>query len=313
MDQLFSTGLVSRELNTNETLTTASRLETIPGFLTGTRYEVVASLGQQTDRDFYRFRTPNTSSGLMNIDLNPLGSTPISPNIVVMNSNGDRVAARVLEKAGKGFSVQITNPVKNADYIVAVVHAPNSTVTSGNYALTVDLSTEAASMKELFRGNVTGNQSDYSRLVTNKSQLFRFDLSAVATTLNEGVQLTFFDARTRDAVFTLSVGAGLTSTEYVWLAQGEYVIRAVTRTRRGIPAGRVNFVLRADVISDDQGPNPVDPTIVMPPVQDSWIWTFYAAEMFTEPIPLPPMVIEDPWLDEIFVPLYFDYFSFYFG
>lgn len=313
VDRLFSNGLVSNEFRTNDTLPSATRLETVPGFLAGTRYEAIASLSQAADRDLYRFRTPSTASRLLNIDLNPLGQTPISPNVIVMNSNGDRVAARVLEKAGKGFSVQITNPVRNADYVVAILHAPNSTVTSGNYALTVDLATEAASMKELFRGSVTGNQSDYSRLVTHKSQLFRFDLTASATTLNEGVQLTFFDARTRDAVFTLSVGAGLTSTEYIWLAQGEYVIRAVTRTRRGIPAGRVNFILRSDVISDDQGPNPIDPTIVMPPMQDPWIWIDYPPDLFTEPIPLPPMVIEDPWLNEISVPLHFDYYSYYFG
>jgi hypothetical protein len=183
VDQLFSTGLVSRELNTNETLATASTLETIPAFLTGTRYEVVASLNQHTDRDFYRFRTSATAGGVLNIDLNPLGLTPISPNILVMNGKGDRVAARVLEKAGNGFSVQITNPLKNADYIVAVLHAENSTVNTGNYALTVDLSTEAASMQELFRGNVVGNQSDYSRLDNSKSQLFRFDLSAFSRVL----------------------------------------------------------------------------------------------------------------------------------
>jgi hypothetical protein len=312
VDQLFSTGLVSRELNTNETLATASTLETTPGYLAGTRYEVVASLGQQTDRDFYRFRTPTTASGLLNIDLNPLGSTPISPNIVVMNSNGDRVAARVLEKAGRGLSVQITNPVKNAEYIVAVLHRENSTVTSGNYALTVDLSTEAASMKELFRGNVVGGQSDFSRLETSKSQLFRFDLSATATTSNEGVQLTFFDARTRDAVFTISVGAGLTTTEYIWLAQGNYVIQAVARTRRGVTAGRVNFRLLADGISDDQGPNPIDPTIAMPPLLRPPVWIDYPPQV-SPPVILPPMVIEDPWLNELMVPQFPGFYLYYFG
>ena len=312
VDQLFSTGLVSRELSTNETLTTASTLETTPGFLTGTRYEVVASLNQQTDRDFYRFRTSATASGVLNIDLNPLGSTPISSKLVVMNNNGDRVAARVIEKAGQGFTVQIINPAKNADYVVAVFHAANSTVTSGNYALTVDLSTEAASMKDLFRGHVVGSESDYSRLQTSKSQLFRFDLSAMATTSNEGVQLTFFDARTRDAVFTISVGAGLTATEYVWLAQGDYFIQAVSRTRGGATAGRVNFRLRADGISDDQGPNPIDPTIVMPPIPTPPIWTDYPPQILP-PVALPPMIIEDPWLDELIVPPFPNYYVFYFG
>lgn len=312
VDKLFSSGLVSRELNTNETLPTASILETTPGFLNGTRYEVVASLSQQSDRDFYRFRTPATASGLLNIDLNPLGLTPISPNIVVMNSNGDRVAARVLEKAGQGFSVQITNPVKNADYIVAVLHAVNSTVNSGNYALTVDLSTEAASMQDLFRGSVVGSQSDYSRLETSKSQLFRFDLSATATTSNEGVQLTFFDARTRDAVFTISVGAGLTTTEYIWLARGEYFIRAVSRTRAGVAAGRVNFRVRADVLSDDQGPNPIDPTVVMPPVLNPPVWIDYPPQVLP-PVSLPPMVIEDPWLNELIIPPFPNFYVYYFG
>jgi hypothetical protein len=167
-------------------------------------------------------------------------------------------------------------------------------------------------MKDLFQGDVVGSESDYSRLQTSKSQLFRFDLSATATTSNEGVQLTFFDARTRDAVFTISVGAGLTTTEYVWLAQGDYVLRAVARTRGGATAGRVNFRLRADGISDDQGPNPIDPTIVIPPIPTPPIWTDYPPQILP-PVALPPMVIEDPWLDELIVPPFPNYYVFYFG
>jgi hypothetical protein len=84
VDRLFSNGLVSNEFRTNDTLPSATRLETVPGFLAGTRYEAIASLSQAADRDLYRFRTPSTASGLLNIDLNPLGQTPISPNVIVM-------------------------------------------------------------------------------------------------------------------------------------------------------------------------------------------------------------------------------------
>ena len=312
VDQLFSQGMVSTETGTNDSLATATLLETSPGFLPSTRYEAQASLASPTDRDFFRVKAPTLVSGVLNIDVNPVGNLQPVMDVVVMNAAGDRVPARLLEKAGNGRSVQILNPTANAEYVIGIQSLPTSATRTGNYLVTVDFSTEAASMTDMFSGEVTGLQSDFSSLQTSKSQLFRFDLSAAAATMNEGIQLSIFNARTRDLVFALSVGAGITTTEYLWLAQGEYILQADVRTRAGQLPGRVGFRLQADVLSDDQGPNPVDPTVVLPPIQDPWIWTDYP---LTNPplISLPPVLIEDPWIDERSLDYYAHYYSVYYG
>jgi hypothetical protein len=313
IDQLFSNRLVSTESNVNNSLATATRLETVPGFLPASRYEAQASLSSATDRDFYRFRAPAVVNGVLNIDVNPVGNLTPAMDVVVMNGAGDRVASRVLNKAGQGRSVQILNPVAGAEYVIGVQSLATSTNRTGNYLVTVDFATEAASMQTMFNGQVTATQSDFSRLETSKSQLIRFDLSASAATIREGVQISIFDARTRDLVFTLSVGAGLSTTEYIWLRKGDFILRADSRTRQSQSAGTISFRLRADVLSDDQGPNPVDPTILTPPpVMDPWVWTDYPP-LNPPVISLPPTVIEDPWLEEQTLELFRDYYSIYYG
>lgn len=313
VDQLFSNRLVSTETNANNTLARATRLETTPGFLRNTRFEAQASLSSATDRDFYRFTAPTTVAGVLNIDVNPVGNLNPHMDVVVMNGAGDRVPARFLKKAGEGRSLQILNPVAGAEYVIGVQSLATSATRTGNYIVTVDFATEAASMKTVFGGSVTSSQSDFSQIETAKSQLFRFDLSATAATNREGVQLSIFNERTLDLVFSLSVGAGLTTTEYIWLPKGAYLLQADSRTRQSQIAGTISFQLRADVISDDQGPSPVDPTIVTPPpVSPPWIWTDYPPQKPPVVSP-PPPVMEDPWLEEQNLNLFRDYYSVYYG
>lgn len=313
IDQLFSNGLVSMETNANNTLQTATRLETTLGFLPGSRYEAQASLSSATDRDFYQFTAPASVGSVLNIDINPIGNLTPDLDVVVMNAAGDRVASRVLRKAGQGRSIQVLNPVAGAEYVIGVQSLSTSTRHTGNYIVTVDFATEAASMQTVFGGIVTATRSDFSQIETSKSQLFRFDLSATAATSREGVQLSFFNARTMDLAFTLSVGAGLSTTEFIWIPKGTYILRADARTRQSQVAGTISFQLRADVLSDDQGPNPIDPTILTPPpVYPPYIWTDYPV-LDPPVISPPPILIEDPWLQENTLEFYLNYYWIYIG
>ena len=250
---------------------------------------------------------------MLNIDINPIGNLTPDLDVVVMNAAGDRVASRVLRKAGQGRSIQVLNPVAGAEYVIGVQSLSTSTRHTGNYIVTVDFATEAASMQTVFGGIVTATRSDFSQIETSKSQLFRFDLSATAATSREGVQLSFFNARTMDLAFTLSVGAGLSTTEFIWLPKGTYILRADAQTRQSQVAGTISFQLRADVLSDDQGPNPIDPTILTPPpVDPPYIWT--DDPVLTPPvISPPPILIEDPWLQENTLEFYLNYYWIYIG
>jgi hypothetical protein len=78
---------------------------------------------------------------------------------------------------------------------------------------------------------------------------------------------------------------------------------------RGATAAPVNFTLRADVISDDQGPLPIDPTVLPESPFPEWNWE-------TIPQTSPPPVIdflfplpEDPWSSDIINSPFDEYYA----
>lgn len=311
IDQLFSNGLVDSETVSNDTLTTAQPLQTTFGYLTGTRYDAISSLSSFSDKDLFRFRAPDRTGSVLNIDITPLGNSAAKLNVVVMNTNGDRIPAFVQDGAGGARSLTISAPQPGAVYIVGIRSATDSPVPAVNYAVTINFATDAPSVVDMFQGDVQGATHDYSNLTTYKPQLFRFDLSSSASTANEGVQLTFIDIRTGATVFIIAAGAGSPATEYAWLPKGEYVLKAEARSRNSQSPGLIRFTLRADVLSDDQGPNPVDPTQIVPPVETKWSWRDYP---ISDPpvIDVPFTVVEDPWLNEEYLSFFPDYYALYF-
>jgi hypothetical protein len=183
--------------------------------------------------------------------------------------------------------------VAGESYVIFIRAAAGSAVTSGNYVVTVNFATDAASLTPVFSGSVAGAQQDSSQLRVAKTQLYRFDLAAQAAAADVGVQLSLYDARTGAVVASFAAAAGSTRTEYVWLPQGDYVILATHRSRSGATAAPVAFTLLAAAISDDQGPNPIDPTdLPTPDAGPDWIWTDHPDQplIIDE---LPPL--EDPW------------------
>ncbi len=73
VDQLFANGLVDLESGLNDTLPTATSLLTPAGYLPRSRYEVVSSVSSSTDRDLWRFQTPQFASPVMTINVDALG------------------------------------------------------------------------------------------------------------------------------------------------------------------------------------------------------------------------------------------------
>lgn len=312
IDSLFSNGLVDAESNPNNTLTTAQQLTTSPGFLVGTRFEAISSLNYAGDRDLFRFTVPTGTPGVLNLNVAPLGFEKADLEVFVFNAQGDRVAAREIVQAAGARSLIIDNPVPGGTYVVGVRASAGASVTTGNYIVTADVATDPAEVSEVFSGSVSGNAADFSNFTTYKSQLFRFDLSAFGGNNSQGVQLTFIDQRTRNIALTISVANGASTTEYVWLPKGDYLIMADLRTRTGGSTTPIGFRLLADVLSDDQGPNPVDPTNILSPPAPPWRWT---PPPTSQPpvIDLPFVVVEDPWLEESYIEFVPNYYTLFFG
>lgn len=309
VDALFSrVGLVDNEIGSNDTLASATLLETTIGFLANSRYELQSALSSSSDRDLFRFRAPAFASPTLSIAVDPVGIENPNLDVILLSDRGDRVASQLTRKPDGGLTIVVTNPVPNEQYVLFVRTAAGSSVSRGNYVASVDFATESANlMRGVFAGNVTASGENVSRFTTFKTQLFRFDLSAQAASVDAGVQLNIYDAKTGNIVSSFAAATGVQRTAYVWLGAGEYYFVVTSRSRLGTPALAASFSLRADVISDDQGPNPIDPTKPPPPVLPDWDWE---ASPPTNPTVVdyvdPPF--ENPWTSDFDYTFFFDYY-----
>jgi hypothetical protein len=154
------------------------------------------------------------------------------------------------------------------------------------------------------RSEVSSGGEKISVLHSSKSQLFRFDLASLANDRDIGTQITIHNARTGDIVAAFSSAGTNIQTEYVWLSEGSYLLRATSRLRTTTTTGASRFSLFADVLSDDQGPRPVDPSGTLP----DWGWE---PTPNSDPGPLidtfePPFL--NPWNSDFELDFWIDFY-----
>ncbi len=312
VDQLFASGLLDLESGRNDTLSSAVRLTTPAGYLPRSRYEVTSSISGTTDRDLWQFQTPDFSSPIMTVNVDTLGLQNPAVEVYILNSLGDRIGANTTRKADGGMTLVVNNPGSLRNYVLFIRTLASSSVSSGNYAVTIDFATDPANqLQDLFSAQVTRAQEHISRLDVRKTQLMRFDLSTLGSNPDAAVQITIYNATTGDIELTLAARSASSATQYVWLSKGSYYLRGTLRTRTGSPiAGPITFRLRVDVLSDDQGPRPSDPTQLPDPnVNNEFIW---------QPIDVPtvpPVInsteppIETPWNSDAYQRFVRDFYS----
>jgi hypothetical protein len=183
-------------------------------------------------------------------------------------------------------------------------------VASGNYVLTANFSTVAADMSTVQQSSVTLGQRRTVLLTSNKSQFFRIDLEAGAGAARQGAQLSLIDAATGESVKALGVVAGTVGSMFVWLPAGEYylVTTGITCDRSAMPA--LQFTLKADVISDDEGPSLDDGTSPPDPGVDPYVVT---PEPESDPAVGHGELSEDPWANNVLINLFEEFVNTLFG
>lgn len=314
VDELFDQfGLVDLEVGTNDSLTTATPLATTIGFLEHTRYEFQSALASASDRDLWSFQAPTTASPTLHITVDPVTSRIAPLDVILLNRDGDRIGSSLTHKADGGLSLVVNEPLAGEHYVLLVRSPSGTEVAPGNYVATINFATNSASaLRTVYSDIVTNASASLSKLTIPKTQLFRFDLSSQADSNDIGVQLNIFDARTGAMVAAMASANGLARTEYVWLGAGEYVLKAINRARLPSAVGVASFSLRADVISDDQGPLPIDPTQIPEYPEEDWIWGEIPP---TSPPPIIDFFVplpEDPWNIDVFYSPYDDYYATYY-
>lgn len=311
VDALFATiGLVDPERGANDTLETATPLETTPGFLAGSRYELQSSLSSSADRDLWSFAAPAFDSPTLQVTVEPVGLEKNALEVVLLNAGGDRLAANLTRNAEGGVSLTAPNPPAGEELVLVVRGADGAPVEAGNYVATMDFATNEAGLRTVFSSSLDQRADNISRLRVPKTQLFRFDLAAEAASADQAVQLSLYDARSGEIVTSFAAVAGATRTQYVWLGAGDYYLRATSRTREGATPLPVLFTLRADGVSDDQGPNPIDPTMSAETADyPDWEWEETSPEEPPAAIDYVEPTFEDPWTSDSVDEFYFQYYQ----
>jgi hypothetical protein len=334
VDQIFANaGLIDLERGINDTRALATRLQTTRGFNPNTRYETIGSL-TNADVDFLVFRSPLQAAAAMSIHVESLGIAKATIHADILDRNGNRVRATATPTADGSVTFLVNAPTPNTDYFLRV-SAKAQPVSTGNYVATVDFATDAigvavaANRETIASGVTTTTQPRWSRMEVYKTQLFRLDLNAQATTANAGVRITIYDAKRANVVHTIAASAGSPEVAFAWLQRGVYAILIEPLGRNGFIPPPVNYTLTAVGISDDQGPLPIDPTdpyggsypVPTDPYggSDPWISPipdpYGGATPFPFPSPLPN-VPEPPYYEppSQYIPWYEDpYYRFYFG
>ncbi len=262
VDQIFaSAGLIDRERGVNETFSTATRLQTAIGFNQNTRYETIGSL-TNADTDFLVFRSPVQAASTMSIRIESLGLSKATIHADVFDQLGKRVRATATPTADGSVSFLVNAPSAGSDYFLRV-RAKNQSVATGNYVATVDFAIQSANVattaEQIAIGIAPRGQPVWSLIEVYKTQLFRFDLTANATSSNSGVRMTVYDARRANVVFSMATAAGSPEVAFVLLQQGRYAVLIEALGRNGIASSPVGYSLSAIGISDDLGPLPSDP------------------------------------------------------
>jgi hypothetical protein len=268
VDALFSrAGMIDTETGLNDTLTTASRLDTTEGYLPNTRYELQAAIATLADRDLWRFRSPSTPSPVMHVHIDPVGLPANNMEVVLLTSSGARVAAQVTRKSHGGMSIEVANPTASTDYALFVRTVAGASIPAGNYVASVSFATNAGTnVRQLFQGELQAGSENFTNLTIGKTQLIRFDLSSQSTMSSSGIQMTIHDAKTGDIVTSFASASQTTRSDYVWLTAGDYVIRTKNIQQPGTTGVPNRFSLSAAVLSDDQGPRLTDPNSGLPRV-----------------------------------------------
>lgn len=248
----------------------AFELETAPGFVQDTRFEVIGSISDSIDADIYEVTAPEFDAAVtdvMTIAVRSLDNGRLIPRVTVLDENANVIPSTIIANGAGDYIVQVDGIVEEQNYLVKVDAAnPGQLFDVGNYSLTVTFATDLVPFDSVGLSPLpsvgNGIAQNVHTLYVAKPQLFHFVMEAenVVVTSPTALLATIFDDQ-GNAVYQLSTRPGETrSREAVLLSSGTYTVRVVLVTLNGDPAPEIHYNFRWTAISDPFVGDPNDPT-----------------------------------------------------
>lgn len=247
--------LFHADAHTNDRIGTATRLEPGPNQPSPPHLQALASLGDSSDRDFYRVKAPSSdgASWVLTVTVRAAARTGFLPRVSLWDGLGQRMPARILVNQDGTFTIQAT--VAEGGPYFARVHGNRP----GNYTLDVFFGIVSSDVRTFVAGALPRPTSvAMHQLYIGQTQLLNLALTASGS---GSVRLEIRNA-SGAVVWTLAAPAGDTVSGVRTLVPGAYTVRfsALNAT------GTTSYTLRGSGLSDPIGPV-VDSTLLAPQYQ----------------------------------------------
>jgi len=260
-DELFGD-----DLHTDDTPLVAGSLLTTPGFAEATRYEVIGSIADSIDVDFYQVLSPPVAAlplNVMTVLVRSIDTGGLVPLATVFDNGEQLVSSTVLANGSGDYIIQVVGVAAGENYQVKIEAADVSgPFKTGNYDLTVVFGSQATVLNPMSAGTV-GNATtkNIHKLYIGQPQLFHLvlNVAATATTTPTAVVVTIYDS-SQTAVYQIASTPGeLRSREAVLLNPGEYTVEVIPVTLDGSLPPALSYELLGIAISDLFVGDPDDP------------------------------------------------------
>ncbi|MDC0936923.1 Ig-like domain-containing protein [Pirellulales bacterium] len=258
--------LLGDDQHTNDNAGDATTLKTTPGFVESNRYEVVGSIADATDTDFYKIESPEAAAptlDVMTILVRSLDAGRLVPSLSVFDSDGQPVPVSILANGGGDYIVQAVNIAPDSDYRIKIeANRSSGPFNSGNYNLAVVFGSQPTQLDPMSAGTVGGaTTQNVHTLFVGQPQLFHFALQVDPATLPAPTAVVAtIKNELGESVYRIATQPGeIRSREAVLLAPGVYAVEVIPFALDGGEISPLSYALLGTSISDLFVGDPDDP------------------------------------------------------
>ncbi len=251
----------------NGTPATATNLDGSSGFAQNAAFYRSArgTLVNGGDVNYYQLTAPSAGAGqasYLNVSVAATTAAGFSPQLSVLDQNGNPVAASVLASQNGYTLVEVANPTPQATYYLQIGANSTGAFNSGSYFLGVSTSTAPLNVVQLASGSLSnwGNQSSGTLQVTG-TQTVQLLLSSSPAASGTAVWVTI-QSLSGSVVSTLTSMNGQTLSTTLFLQAGTYTFTISADTANGVMSlGQTSYQVSFDTLTDPMGAVAVNPTV----------------------------------------------------
>ena len=258
---------LNEDAHLDDNLANAVPLVDRTDFTDPSRFEVIGSISNATDSDFYRVRSPanmTAPANVLTVVIRTLSAGHLVPKLHAFDRNQVEMPVTILANGGGELVVQIAGIESNRNYYLEVVaDNPSGPFNIGNYQLTASFRDQPANFQTFATGTLMpGATQNQHSLYVAQPQLFHFLLQAGTQQLNypAAVVATIYN-EAGNVVYQLSAPVGQSQSQgAVLLAPGTYTVHVSSLTFQGPLTTAVSYTLSGIAISDPFVSDPNDQT-----------------------------------------------------